>query len=65
MSQPTYVEVYHRNAMPALFLQFPALRATNAKMGLIKDGRRKAESDTRAKCRLFDQREDKVEKVEK
>jgi hypothetical protein len=30
-------------------------------MGLIKHGRRKAESDTRAKCRLFERREDKVE----
>jgi hypothetical protein len=40
------------------------LRATNAKMGPIANGRRKAESDTRAKCRLFEQRDDKVEKVE-
>jgi hypothetical protein len=39
-------------------------RATNAKMGPIEHGRRKAERDTRAKCRLFEQeREDKVEQV--
>ena len=33
-------------------------------MGPIEHGRRKTESDTRAKCRLFEQREDKVEQVE-
>ena len=41
------------------------LYSTNAKMGPTKHGRRKSESDTRAKCRLFEQRENKVEKVEK
>jgi hypothetical protein len=35
-------------------------------MGPIEHGQRKAESDTRAKCRLFEQREDyKVEQVER
>ena len=34
-------------------------------MGPAAHGRRKAESDTRAKCRLFEQRDDEVETVEK
>jgi hypothetical protein len=32
-------------------------------MGLIEHRRRKTESDARAKCRLFEQREDKDEQV--
>jgi hypothetical protein len=47
-----------------LIVQPLCSRATNAKMGPIEHGRRKAERDTRATCRLFEQeREDKVEQV--
>ena len=57
---------FHNCLFPfRVLLKTCPLRATNAKMGPIEYGRRKTESDTRAKCRLFEQSENKVEKVEK